>query len=95
MNARNYLIALVVAVVINAAAFVGMDLVVRSALNSAQHAMVAPNSVIPVLPVITVRPTHEEVRAAFAGQDLASAAHPDFGMPFYSFAAKPTAANKG
>jgi hypothetical protein len=42
-----------------------------------------------------VRPTHEEVRAAFAGTDLASVAHPDYSMPFYSFAAKPAAANKG
>jgi len=42
-----------------------------------------------------VRPTHEEVLAAFAGSDLASVAHPDYSMPFYSFAAKPAAANKG
>jgi hypothetical protein len=32
---------------------------------------------------------------AFAGRDLASIAHPDYSMPFYSFATKPVAANKG
>jgi hypothetical protein len=95
MNARKYLIALAIAISITGLEFVGLGMLADSAGRTARHAFVMPEVAIPMLPTITVRPTHEEVRAAFAGQDLASTAHPDFAMPFYSFAAKPAATNKG
>lgn len=95
MNARKYLIAFTIAVLITAAEFAGLSLLAGSAGRSARQAFVIPETAIPVLPTITVRPTHEEVLAAFEGRDLASAVHPDYAMPFYSFAVKPIAANKG
>lgn len=95
MNARKYLIALAIAISITALEFVGLSVLADSAGRTARQAFVIPQAAIPLLPVISVRPTHEEVRAAFAGTDLASVAHPDYSMPFYSFAAKPAAANKG
>lgn len=95
MNARKYLIAFTIAVLITAAEFAGLSLLADSAGRSARQAFVIPETAIPVLPTITVRPTHEEVRAALAGVDVASAARPDYAMPFYSFAVKPVAANKG
>ena len=95
MNARKYLIAFTIAVLITAAEFAGLSLLAGRAGRSTRQAFVIPETAIPVLPTITVRPTHEEVRAALASVDLASAAHPDYSMPFYSFAVKPAAANKG
>jgi hypothetical protein len=95
MNARKYLIALAIAISITGLEFVGLSVLAGSAGRSARHAFVVPEAAIPMLPVITVRPTHQEVLDAFAGRDLASVAHPDYSMPFYSFAAKPAAANKG
>ena len=95
MSAYKYLIALTIAVLITAGEFVGLSVLADSAGRTARHAFVVPPAAIPMLPIITVRPTHEEVRAAFADSDLASIAHPDYAMPFYSFAAKPVVANKG
>jgi hypothetical protein len=95
MNARNYLLALAIAISITGLEFVGLSMLADSAGRTARQAFAIPQAAIPMLPTITVRPTHEEVRAAFAGTDLASVAHPDYSMPFYSFAAKPAAANKG
>ena len=95
MNARKYLIALAIAISITGLEFAGLSMLASSAGRTARHAFAVPEAAIPMLPVVTVRPTHEEVRAAFAGSDLASVAHPDYSMPFYSFAAKPAAANKG
>jgi hypothetical protein len=95
MNARKYLIALAIAISITGLEFLGLSALASNAGRSARHAFVVPEAAIPMLPVITVRPTHEEVRAAFAGTDLASVAHPDYSMPFYSFAAKTATANKG
>ena len=95
MNASKYLIALAIAVSITTLEFVGLSMLADSAGRTARQVFVMPAAAIPVLPTITVRPTHEEVRAAFEGRDLASTAHPDYAMPFYSFAAKPAAANKG
>lgn len=95
MSARKYLIALTIAVLITAGEFVGLSVLADGASRTARQAFVEPGTVIPMLPVITVRPTHEEVRAAFANATLVSTAHPDYSMPFYSFATKPVAANKG
>lgn len=95
MNASKYLIALTIAVSITALEFIGLSVLADSAGRTARQAFVVPDTAIPTLPVITVRPTHEEVRTALAGRDLASAAHPDYAMPFYSFAVRPAAANKG
>ena len=95
MSARKYLIALAIAVLITAGEFVGLSVLAASAERTARQAFVEPEASIPMLPVITVRPTHEEVRAALADATLVSTAHPDYSMPFYSFAAKPAAANKG
>ena len=95
MNARKYLIALAIAISITGLEFVGLSVLADSAGRTARQAFVVPQAAIPMLPVISVRPTHEEVRAAFAGDDLASVAHPDYSMPFYSFATKPVVANKG
>ena len=95
MNARKYLLALAIAISITGLEFVGLSALAGSAGRSARQAFALPETTIPMLPTITVRPTHEEVRAAFAGSALASVAHPDYSMPFYSFAAKPAAANKG
>ena len=94
MNASKYLIALGLAVLITALEFAGLSLLADNAARSARRVAV-PESAIPMLPEISVRPTHEEVRAAFAGSELVSTAHPDYAVPFYSFAVKPTAANKG
>ena len=95
MNARKYLLALAIAISITGLEFVGLSVLADSAGRTARQALVVPQAAIPILPVISVRPTHEEVRAAFAGRDLASVAHPDYSMPFYSFATKPVVANKG
>ena len=95
MNARKYLLALAIAISITGLEFVGLSVLADSAGRTARQAFVVPQAAIPMLPVISVRPTHEEVRAAFAGDDLASVAHPDYSMPFYSFATKPVVANKG
>ena len=95
MSTSKYLIALAIAISITGLEFVGLSVLADSAGRTARQAFVVPEAAIPMLPVITVRPTHEEVRAAFAGADLASVAHPDYSMPFYSFATKPAAANKG
>ncbi|HZW52296.1 MAG TPA: hypothetical protein VFF05_10560, partial [Rudaea sp.] len=70
MNARKYLIALAIAISITGLEFVGLSVLADSAGRSARHAFVVPEAAIPMLPVITVQPTHEEVRAAFAGTDL-------------------------
>lgn len=94
MNARKHFIALAIAVAITAAEFAGLSLAVGQAQQTARS-MAVPNLGIPVLPEIQVRPTHEEVRAAFAGADIACVSHPDFSMPFYSFASKPAMTNKG
>lgn len=95
MSASKYLIALAIAISITGLEFVGLSVLADSAGRTARQAFVVPQTAIPMLPVITVRPTHAEVLAAFAGRDLASVAHPDYSMPFYSFATKPVAANKG
>jgi hypothetical protein len=95
MNARKYLIALAIAISITGLEFVGLSVLASNAGHAARHAFVVPQAAIPMLPVISVRPTHQDVLDAFAGRDLASIAHPDYSMPFYSFATKPVAANKG
>ena len=95
MNARKYLIALAIAISITGLEFVGLSVLAHSAGRLARQASAEPEAAIPMLPVITVRPTHEEVRAAFADATLVSTAHPDYSMPFYSFAVKPVVANKG
>ncbi|MBS0557163.1 MAG: hypothetical protein JSR27_07095 [Proteobacteria bacterium] len=94
MNASKYLIALAIAVSITGLEFAGLSLLAEDAVQTARR-IATPDLGIPVLPEIHVRPTREEVRAAFAGADLASTAHPDDAMPFYSFAAKPAVVNKG
>ncbi|HST27086.1 MAG TPA: hypothetical protein VLK26_01805 [Rudaea sp.] len=95
MSTSKYLIALAIAISITGLEFVGLSVLASSAGRPARQVFVVPQATLPMLPVITVRPTHQEVLAAFAGRDLASTAHPDYSMPFYSFAAKPAAANKG
>ncbi|MBS0439011.1 MAG: hypothetical protein JSS33_06350 [Proteobacteria bacterium] len=94
MNARKHFIALAIAIAITTVEFAGLSLMVGEARQTARRIAV-PDLGIPVLPEIQVRPTHEEVRAAFAGADLASTTHPDFSVPFYSFASKPVVTNKG
>jgi hypothetical protein len=95
MYPRNHLIALFVAVLITAVQFVGMSYLAANARQNAPRTLARPGAAIPMLPTITVRPTSEEVRAAFAGEELASTTHPDYVMPFYSFATRPTVVNKG
>jgi hypothetical protein len=95
MNARKCLIA-AIAALLTAAELAGLNALVAGATRSAPRAVATPDAAIPMLPEISVRPTREDVRAAFAGgHEVASTAHPDYAMPFYSFAVKPTAANKG
>lgn len=94
MNVRKNLIALAIAATITTAQFTGLALLAGNATQVARR-IAAPNAAIPVLPTIQVRPTRADIRAAFADTEVASNAHPDYAMPFYSFAAKPTAANKG
>jgi len=95
MNARRYSIALVVALLITAAEFLGLSVLAGNAHQTVRRVVAWPQTGIPVLPTITVRPTHDEVAAALAGLELAGGAHPDHAMPFYSFAAKPAVADKG
>ena len=95
MNARKYLLALAIAISITGLEFVGLSVLADSAGRTARQAFVVPQAAITMLPVISVRPTHQDVLDAFAGRDLASVAHPDYSMPFYSFATKPVVANKG
>jgi hypothetical protein len=94
MNARTCLIT-AAAALITAAQLAGLNALMVAAHRPPQRAMAAADADIPMLPTIRVRPTREEVRAAFAGTDVASNAPPDYVMPFYSFAVKPAAANKG
>ncbi|MGH8040477.1 MAG: hypothetical protein ACREPN_00340 [Rudaea sp.] len=96
MNPRKYLIAAIIAVLLTAAQLAGWNALINHAVRTAPRAIANPDAGIPVLPEIQVRPTPEDIRAAFgAGGEVTSSAHPDFAMPFYSFAVKIAAANKG
>lgn len=95
MNIRRNLIAAIIAVLLT-----GLELVAWNGLaDKGAHGVrgiAAPDVAIPVLPQIDVRPTPEQVHAAsIGGHDVATVAHPDYAMPFYSFAAKRAAADKG
>jgi hypothetical protein len=80
MNARNYLIAAIIAVLITATELAGVNALAGSDAHSTHRAIAAPDAAIPVLPIIKVRPTREEIRAAFAGRDLASVTPPDYAI---------------
>lgn len=95
MNLRRNLIAAIIAVLLT-----GLELAawngVAGNVTHRVRSIAAPNAAIPVLPEINVRPTPEQMHPVFrGGHDVASATHPDFGMPFYSFAVKPVATTKG
>lgn len=95
MNVRRNLIAAVIAVLLTGIEFTALRALAGNA-ESGVHRIAVPDTTIPMLPEIKVRPTPEQVHAAFAGaSDMASTTHPDDVMPFYSFAVKPVAATKG